>query len=85
MSNNVQNNNLTLQAFLRGLIGLAVAVAVGALLWYFRDVVVYILISAVLAIVGRPLVTLLCKVRIKHICLPRWLAATFTLLFLWTY
>lgn len=83
MPNNVQNNSLTLQTFLRGLIGLAVAVAIGALLWYFRDVVVYILISAVLAIVGRPLVTLLCKVRIKQFALPRWLAATFTLLFLW--
>lgn len=83
MSDSRQSNSLTLQAFLRGLIGLTVAVAVGALLWYFRDVVVYILISAVLAIVGRPLVTLLCKIRLKRFAMPRWLAASFTLIFLW--
>ena len=82
MGNSV-NNNLTVQTFLRWLMGLAVAVAVGAVLWYFREVVVYILVSAVFAIVGRPLVRLLCKIRIKRFSLPRWLAATITLILLW--
>ena len=68
MGNSV-NNNLTLQTFLRWVMGLAIAVAVGAVLWYFREVVVYILVSAVLAIIGRPLVRLLCKVKVKRFSL----------------
>ena len=83
MSNGSLNNNLTLQTFLRWVMGLSLAVAVGALLWYFREVVVYILVSAVMAIVGRPLVGLLCKIKVKNITLPRWLAAAVTLLLLW--
>ncbi|MBE6212300.1 MAG: AI-2E family transporter [Rikenellaceae bacterium] len=82
MGNSV-NNNLTLQTFLRWVMGLAIAVAVGAVLWYFREVVVYILVSAVLAIIGRPLVRLLCKVKVKRFSLPRWLAAAITLVLLW--
>lgn len=83
MSNNSVNNNLTVQTFLRWVMGLSLAVAVGALLWYFREVVVYILISAVLAIVGRPLVGLLCKIKVKRFVVPRWLAAAVTLVLLW--
>ena len=82
MGNSI-NNNLTLQTFLRWVMGLAIAVAVGAVLWYFREVVVYILVSAVLAIIGRPLVRLLCKVKVKRFSLPRWLAASITLVLLW--
>ena len=83
MSNSGVNNNLTLQVFLRWMAGLLVMTAVGALLWYFRQTVVYILVSAVLAIVGRPLVSLLCKIRVKRFSLPRWLAAAITLVLLW--
>ena len=82
MGSNV-NSNLTVQLFLRWLVGLSIAIAVGALLWYFREVVVYILVSAVLAIVGRPFVRLLCKMRIKKFAMPRWLAAGVTLVLLW--
>ena len=83
MSNNNQNNGLTLQTFLRWVVGLTVATAVGALLWYFREVVVYILVSALLAIIGRPFVGFLCKARIKKFSMPRWLAAAITLVLLW--
>lgn len=83
MQNSSTNSNLTLQTVLRWVVGLSVAVLVGALLWYFRQTVVYILVSAVLAIVGRPLVGLLCKIKIKQFSLPRWLAAAITLVLLW--
>lgn len=83
MSDNIQNNTLSLQTVLRWVVGLTVATAVGALLWYFREVVVYILISAVFAIIGRPFVGLLCKIRVKRFALPRWFAAAVTLLLLW--
>ena len=83
MADNIQNNTLSLQTVLRWVVGLTVATAVGALLWYFREVVVYILISAVFAIIGRPFVGLLCKLKIKKFALPRWFAAAVTLLLLW--
>ena len=83
MQNSSTNSNLTLHTVLRWVVGLSVAVLVGALLWYFRQTVVYILVSAVLAIVGRPLVGLLCKIKIKQFSLPRWLAAAITLVVLW--
>ncbi len=82
MANGV-DSNLSLQTVLRWSVGIVITVAVGALLWYFRDVVAYILISAVLAIIGRPLVRFLCKIKIKKFAVPRWLAAAFTLILLW--
>lgn len=83
MPNNTLNSNVSVQTFLRWVVGLTVAVAVGALLWYFREVVVYILVSALFAIVGRPLVSLLSKIKIKQFAVPRWLAAAVTLVLLW--
>ena len=84
MANSGLNKNiLSLQTFLHWVVGLSIAVAVGALLWYFREVVIYILISALLAIIGRPLVRLLCKIRVKRFSIPRWLAAAITLVVLW--
>lgn len=57
------------------------AVIVGlVLVWYFRDVVFYIIIAAVISIVGRPLVGLIKKVRIKNFTPPDWLAALLALL-----
>ena len=83
MPNNTLNSNVSVQTFLRWVVGLTVVVAVGALLWYFREVVVYILVSALFAIVGRPLVSLLSKIKIKQFAVPRWLAAAVTLVLLW--
>ena len=51
--------------------------------WYFRNIVVYILVSGVLSIMGRPLVDLFCRIRIKKWSFPRSLAALFTLIIMW--
>ncbi len=51
--------------------------------WFFRNIVAYILISGVLSIMGRPLVELLCKIRIKKWRFPRALSALITLLVIW--
>jgi predicted PurR-regulated permease PerM len=51
--------------------------------WFFRNIVVYILVSGVLSIMGRPLVDLLCKIRIKKWNFPRALSAFITLLIIW--
>jgi predicted PurR-regulated permease PerM len=57
--------------------------AVGALLWYFGSTVVYILVSAVLAIVGRPLVRVLSHIKVGRWSVPRWLSAFVTLMVMW--
>lgn len=58
-------------------IGLLIA---GFLIWYFSSIVFYILIAAVLSLMGRPLVTLIEKIRIHRWGPPRWLAAMITLI-----
>ncbi len=53
------------------------------LLWYFRSIVFYVLIAAVLAIIGTPLMNLFLKIRIKKWHPPRWLAALVTVIIMW--
>ena len=53
---------------------------IGFLVWYFHTIVFYILISAVLAIIGKPVVNLLKRINIKGRYLPSWVAAMTTLL-----
>lgn len=57
--------------------------AVLFLVWYFRDVVIFILVSAVLAIVFRPIVRRIASIRIRRMRIPRWAAAFVTLLLIW--
>jgi predicted PurR-regulated permease PerM len=54
-----------------------------ACVWYFRNIVVFILVSGVLSIMGRPLVDLFCRIRIKKWNFPRSLSALITLLIIW--
>jgi predicted PurR-regulated permease PerM len=51
--------------------------------WYFRSIVVYILVSGVLSIMGRPLVDLLCMIRIRRWSFPRSLSALITIIIIW--
>ena len=51
--------------------------------WYFRNIVVYILVSGVLSIMGRPLVDLICRIHFRKYTFPRTLAALITLLIIW--
>ena len=51
--------------------------------WFFRNIVVYVLVAGVLSIMGRPLVDLLCRIRIKNWVFPRALSALITLAIMW--
>lgn len=51
--------------------------------WYFRSIVVYILISGVLSIMGRPLVDLFCRIHFRKWSFPRTLSAFLTLMIIW--
>ncbi len=64
------------------LIALAVALLLVAA-WYLSAIVIYIIISAVLALIGRPLADRLQKIKIKEKNLPTALSAAITLLTIW--
>ncbi|MDR1056908.1 MAG: AI-2E family transporter [Prevotellaceae bacterium] len=49
------------------------------LAWYFSNIVAYILISAVLSLIGKPLVDVFGRMRVGKWKLPRWLCALATL------
>jgi predicted PurR-regulated permease PerM len=51
--------------------------------WYFRNIVAYILISGVLSLVGRPLVDLLSRFRIWKWHIPKAISALVTVFVLW--
>jgi len=55
-----------------------------ACVWYFRSIVVYILVSGVLSVMGRPLVDLFCRIRIRNWSFPRPLSALLTLIIIWS-
>ena len=48
--------SITPQTLLRFTVGAVITAVVLFLMWYFSSIVIYILVSAVLAIMGRPLV-----------------------------
>jgi predicted PurR-regulated permease PerM len=63
---------------------IAVATAsVLAVVWYFQHIVTYVLIAAVLSLVGKPLMKLLSRVRYRKWRLPTAVRAALTLLALW--
>ena len=62
------------------ILGLAV---VGYILWYFSSIVAYILIAAVLSLIGGPVVDLLNKIKIKKFKIPKAISALITVILLW--
>ena len=60
---------------------LAAGVAiVGGLCWYFRSVLIYILIAVVVSLIAKPIMKQLQKLTIKGKRLPDWFLAAFTLI-----
>ena len=53
----------------------------GALCWYFRSVLMYIILAFVVSLVSRPLVSLMRKVRVKGKRAPDWLLAILSIFF----
>jgi predicted PurR-regulated permease PerM len=51
--------------------------------WYFRNIVAYILISGVLSLIGRPIVDLLSKIKLRKWHIPKALSALVTVVLLW--
>jgi len=72
-----------MKATFRNILIVAGVLLLLACAWYFRNIVVYILVSGVLSIVGRPLVDLFSKIRIGKFSFPVPLSALLALLVLW--
>ena len=64
-------------------LGLAATAVALFLLWYFSDIVIYILISAVLGIIGRPLVRRISIIKIRGRYISRGVAALLTTALMW--
>ena len=55
-------------------------IIVGAICWYFKSVIIYILAAVVVSLIAKPVMKLLQKIQIKGRKLPDWFLAAFTLL-----
>jgi len=76
-------NQTEMNTFTKYLLGfLAVAMAV-FFSWYFFSVIVYVLVSAVISFIGRPIIDLLGKINIRGYRLTDSLKAAITVLCLW--
>ena len=56
------------------------AAIIVALCWYFRSVLIYIILAAVVSLLGRPIMRLLRKLKIKGKSAPDWFLAILTLI-----
>ena len=61
------------------LIAAGISIA-GTVCWYFKDVIIYMLIAVVVSLIGKPIVKLLQKITVKGRRMPDWFLAAFTLL-----
>lgn len=64
-------------------LGIAATALALYLLWFFSDIVIYILISAVLGIIGRPLVSRITALKIRGKSISRSIAALLTTVVMW--
>lgn len=67
----------------RYIIIITVTVFFALVIWYFKNIVAYILISSILALIGRPVVDFLGKIKIGKLKFPKALCAGITLVLIW--
>lgn len=61
------------------LIKLGIVAAIIALCWYFKNVLIYIIIAFVVSLIGYPIMTRLRRLKIKGHVAPNWLLAVLTI------
>lgn len=69
--------------FIRNILIIAGIVFLVFCFLYFREIVIYILVSGVLSIMGRPLVDLFGKIRFRNLEMPKAISALLALLIMW--
>ncbi len=60
--------------------GVAAAIALAAG-WYFRNVIIYVILAAVVSLLGKPVMNLLRHVKIRKKSMPGWLQAVLVIVF----
>lgn len=61
--------------------GVAAAIALAAG-WYFRNVIIYVILAAVVSLLGKPVMNLLRHVKIRKKSMPDWLQAVLVIVFI---
>lgn len=51
--------------------------------WYFFTVIVYVLVAAVISFIGKPIIDLLGKIKVREYRLSDTVKAAITVVFLW--
>lgn len=72
-----------INTFTKYLLGVAALAIVVFFSWYFFTIIVYVLIAAVISFIGKPIIDLLSKVKIKGRQLPDMVKSALTLACLW--
>lgn len=67
----------------RYIIGIIILLLVGAFCWYFSSIIIYLLVAAVVSILGKPLMNMLDRVRIRGRHIKGGLKAGITLAVMW--
>ena len=71
------------EKILKSIVTLLVVGVVVAAMWYLSDIVIYVVASAVLSLVGRPMVVYLQRLKVAGRNVPITLAAAITLVVMW--
>ena len=69
--------------FSRYIIIAVISAVVIFIVWYFINIIAYILIAAVLSLIGRPIVEGLGRIKFREYGIPKWLRALVALLSIW--
>ncbi|MFA6335327.1 MAG: AI-2E family transporter [Bacteroidales bacterium] len=64
------------------IVAIAIALIIAFLAWYFSNILIYILVSAVLSLIGKPLKSKLLKIKLGKFSMPNSLAAAIALFLL---
>jgi predicted PurR-regulated permease PerM len=80
MEPNVSNQ---VNRIIRWIIAAVTIFTVLFVLWYFINLVAYILIAVILSLIGKPVVTLISKIRIGKKHIPDWIGAMITIAGMW--
>ena len=74
---------MSVDKILKGIATIAIVCAVGWVIWYLWEVVLYILVAAVLSLVGHPLVLYFTRISIFGYKPSRTISAALTLIVMW--
>jgi len=75
-------NERSIDRLARYILATSAIILVGAACWYFKNVLIYIILAAVVSLIGRPIMKLFKKISFKGKRLPSWILAVLTLIIL---